>query len=122
VSLRDKILEAKDIQVEMVEIPEWDVTVEVRGMSGADRALIYSALSSEGGGDINAAELFAETVIATAYDPETGARVFEPGDKTALMEKSAQAVDRVAKVGLRLSGMEGEASQDAAGKSVSSES
>lgn len=120
-SLRDKIFDAKDIQIEMVEIPEWDVTVEVRGMSGADRALIYSALSSDGG-DINAAELFAETVIATAYDPETGARIFEPGDKTALMEKSAQAVDRVAKAGLRLSGMEGETSQDAAGKSVSSES
>lgn len=120
-SLRDKILEAKDIQTEMVEVPEWDVTLEVRGMSGADRALIYEALSSDGG-DINAAELFAETVIATAYDPETGARVFEKGDKTALMEKSAQAVDRAAKVGLRLSGMEGEASQDAAGKSVPTES
>lgn len=120
-SLRDKILESTDIASEMVEVPEWGVTVEVRGMSGADRAQIFEAIAGEGG-DVKASALYAETVIATAYDPDTGAAIFEPGDMTALLQKSAQAIDRLAKVGLRLSGMEGQESQDAAGKSVPEES
>lgn len=119
-SLRDKILQATDIASEMVEIPEWGVTVEVRGMSGADRARIFEAVAD--GGEVKASMLYAETVIATAYDPETGAHVFEESDVTALMQKSAQAIDRLAKVGLRLSGMEGEASTDAAGKRFPEES
>jgi len=120
VSLRDKILEASDIATEMVEVPEWDVTIEMRGMSGADRARIFEAVSDNG--DVKASLLFAETVIATAYDPETGAPIFDSNDVTALMQKSAQAIDRLAKVGLRLSGMEGEASTDAAGKRFPEES
>lgn len=119
-SLRDKILQAPDIASEMVEVPEWDVTVEVRGMSGADRARIFEAVTE--GGEIKASMLYAETVIATAYDPETGAPVFDESDVSALMQKSAQAIDRLAKVGLRLSGMEGEASTDAAGKRFPEES
>lgn len=119
-SLRDKILEAPDIASEMVEVPEWGVTVEVRGMSGADRARIFDTIAKDG--EVKASALYVETVIATAHDPETGAPIFEPSDITALMQKSAQAIDRLAKVGLRLSGMEGEASQDVAGKSVSEES
>lgn len=119
-SLRDKILQATDIATEMVEIPEWNVVVEVRGMSGADRARIFEVVTENG--EIKAGSLYAETVIATSYDPETGAHIFNPDDVTALMQKSAQAIDRLAKVGLRLSGMEGEGSQDAAGKSVSEES
>jgi hypothetical protein len=120
VSMREKILQASDIQTEMVEVPEWDVTIEVRGMSGADRARIFEALSADG--DVKASLLFAETVIATAYDPETGAPIFDADDVTALMQKSAQVIDRLAKVGLRLSGMEGEASTDAAGKRFPEES
>lgn len=119
-SLRDKILQAPDIASELVEVPEWGVTVEVRGMSGADRARIFDTIASDG--EVKASALYVETVIATAYDPETGAAIFEPSDITSLMQKSAQAIDRLAKVGLRLSGMEGEASQDVAGKSVSEES
>jgi hypothetical protein len=48
--------------------------------------------------------------------------VFDESDVAALMQKSAQAIDRLAKVGLRLSGMEGEASTDAAGKRFPEES
>lgn len=118
-SLRDKILQATDIQTELVEVPEWGVTVEVRGMSGADRARIFDAVSKNG--EVSAGDLYVETVIATAYDPETGAHVFDEKDKAALMEKSAQAIDRLSQVGLRLSGMDKEA-QDAAGKTFPSES
>jgi propanediol dehydratase large subunit len=88
-------------------------------MSGSDRARIYDSVSDNG--EIKAGDLYAETVIATSYDPETGERIFDESDKIALMEKSAQAIDILAKVGLRLSGMGTEA-QDEAGKSFLEES
>ena len=118
---RDKIFQSDDIAVEIVEIPLWGVTVEVRGMSGEDRSRIFEALAADGG-DIKPSKLYVEAAIASTYDIETGAPVFEPGDGPALLQKSAQAIDILAKAALRLSGMEGEASQDDAGKSVSEES
>ena len=36
-NLRDKILAAQDIPTETVTIPEWDVTLLVKGMSAGDR-------------------------------------------------------------------------------------
>ena len=119
-SLRDKILQSVDIPAETVEVPEWGVSVEVRGMSGADRVRIFDTIAVDG--EVKAGTLYVETVLVTAYDPETGGRVFDESDRTALMEKSAQAIDRLARVGLRLSGMEGEVSQDEAGARFPEES
>ena len=119
-SLRDKILQSVDIPSEIVEVPEWSVKVEVRGMSGADRVRIFDIIAVDG--EVKAGNLYVETVLVTAYDPETGERVFDEADRIALMEKSAQAIDRIARVGLRLSGMEGEVSQDDAGKRFPEES
>lgn len=112
-SLRDQILATDDIQSELLDVPEWDVTVEVRGMNGADRARIIERASSEGG--IGAGSMYAETVVMSCYDPETGERVFGDGDLDALMGKSASAIDRIAIVAMRLSGMDQEA-QDEAGR------
>lgn len=119
-SLRDKILQSEDIPTEMVEVPEWGVTVEVRGMSGADRVRIFDVISVDG--EVKAGNLYLETVLVTAYDPESGVPVFGDDDRAALMQKSAQAIDRIARVGLRLSGMEGDVSQDDAGKRFPEES
>jgi hypothetical protein len=115
VSLREKILSAPDIESEEVEVPEWDVTVEVRGMTAADRAVVFDAALANGG-DIRASNLFADAVLLCAYDPESGERVFTEEDRVALMEKSPVALDRIAKVALRLSGMDAAAADDA-GKS-----
>jgi len=115
VSLRDSILAADDIDTELVEIPEWDVTVEVRGMTGADRSRILEVAAAGGDGGINIGSMYVETVIASTYDPETGVRIFSQSDKDAILGKSAAAIDRLAQVGMRLSGMDTTA-QDAAGK------
>lgn len=112
--LRDRILSADDIPSESVTVPEWGCDILVRGMSGADRAgLLERAVSPDGAVSFSA--FYPEVVIATACDPDTGARLFDESDKALLMEKSGAALDRVATVGLRLSGMTNEA-VDAAGK------
>lgn len=112
-SLREKILAADDIQSEMVEVPEWGCIVEVRGMNGADRSRILEAAASSEDGKIGVGNMYVETVIASAYDPETGVRIFTAADKDALMSKSASAIDRIATVGMRLSAMDAKAADDA---------
>lgn len=111
-SMRDKILALQDIPVEQVEVPEWGVSLEVRGMNGADRTRIMDmAMQTEGG--LNLQVVYPEIVIATVFDPESGAQVFDPKDRDVLLSKSATALDRLAQVGMRLSGFTQEASDEA---------
>lgn len=116
-SIRDLILTSQDIPSEIVDVPEWGVKVEVRGMTGASRTRIMDlAVGSEG--SVNLQFVYPEIVIATAYDGETGEAIFEPNDKEILLSKSAIAIDRIASVGMRLSGFTQE-SADEAGKDSS---
>lgn len=112
-SLRDSILAAEDISTELVEVPEWGVTVEVRGMNGADRSRILETASSSEDGSISIGVMYAETVIASTYDPDTGERIFSDSDLDVLMAKSASAIDRIATVGMGLSAMDGKATDNA---------
>lgn len=111
-SLRDRILAADDIQSEMVDVPEWGVTVEVRGMNGADRSRILDAAAASDG-NLSVGTMYVDTVIASCYDPESGLRIFSDADRDSLLGKSASAIDRLAQVGMRLSGMQVEATDDA---------
>lgn len=116
-SLRDQILSAQDIPSEPVEVPEWGVTVEVRGMTGAERIRIMD-LAMDGSADLKLQTVYPEIVIATTFDAETGEQIFSPSDRDALLSKSASALDRLALVGMKLSGFTQEASE-AAGKGSS---
>jgi hypothetical protein len=117
-TLRDQILAASDIVSEIVGVTEWGVEVEVRGMTGADRTRILEDAVDQGSGAVSLQAFYPDVVIATCFDPETGVPVFGSDDRVALMAKSAQAIDRIAQVGLRLSGMD-ESASDAAGKGSS---
>lgn len=113
--LRSRILATEDIPVEMVDVPEWGVTIEVRGMTGGDRAEIMQEIGDSGALDFT--KFYPDIVIKTAYDPSTGARIFNEGDRAAILAKAGLVVDKVASVGLRLSGMGGDKAVDEAGKS-----
>lgn len=110
--LRNSIFAKNDIPSEQVDIPEWGITLEVRGMTGADRTRILD-LAVGTSGKVDLAIVYPEIVIGTCFDPETGEKVFEPGDRDAILAKSAQAIDRIAQVGMRLSGFTEEAADDA---------
>ena len=116
-SIRDLILAAQDIPSESVDVPEWGVKVEVRGMTGAERTRIMDKAVGQTG-DVNLQCVYPEIVIATSFDPESGEQIFSPNDRDALLAKSANALDRLASVGMRLSGFTQE-SADVAGKDSS---
>ena len=116
-SIRDQILASVDIPSEKVPVPEWGVTIEVRGMTGAERTRIMDKAVDQQGG-VNLQFVYPEIVIATCFDDNTGEQIFKPSDRDALLTKSAVALDRLAQVGMRLSGFTQE-SADAQGKDSS---
>lgn len=111
-SLRDQILSTSDIPKELVTVKEWNVDIEVRGMTGAERTRILDLAVGEGNGEMNLQMVYPEIVISTAFDVKTGEQIFTPADRTALLSKSATALDRLATVGMRLSGFTQETSDD----------
>lgn len=113
-SIRDRIIAASDTAKELLELPEWGVTVEVRSMSGGARASLVQDASNNDG-KLNFTAALPEIIIGCTFDPETGERVFQHSDKEALMEKSGQVLDKIIVVAMRLSGFN-DGAVDAAGK------
>ena len=102
--LRKLVFEAEDIPEEEVTVPEWGVTILVRGMNGKGRAN-FLRRSTNAQGEVSFENFYPELVIATAFDPETGEQVFEASDREELNRKSGLALNRVAEVAQRLSGL-----------------
>lgn len=120
-SIREQILNAVDVQSEIVHIPEWDVDVEVRGIAAAERIAMYDRIANEQqAGNVIApvAVMWPTLVIGCTYDPETGEQLFEASDWAALAQKSGSAIDRIASAAMRLSGI-AEGSEDALGEGFS---
>ena len=86
-SLRDRIIAVDDTQRELVNIDEWGVEVEIRGMSGAARASI-SQDAADNNGAIDFRKMMPEIVVQCVFDPKTGEQVFDPSDKDVVMGKS----------------------------------
>lgn len=122
-SIRDQILNAQDIGEEEVTVPEWGVTLLVRGMTVNERNTMIMASRKEDG-SMDLPTYYASIVQQCALDPETRERVFAPDDLGLLGAKSPAAIDRVTKRALALSGLSPEADVtagvEAAGKDSSS--
>jgi len=118
VNLRDKIMAAEDIPSEVVNVPEWSVEVLVKGMSAGERLRLMSNAFDMNTQQVNMSIVYPDVLVACTFDPESGDAVFTEQDKTAILAKSSAAVERVANVGLKLSGI-GKDEQDEAGKSFS---
>jgi len=107
-NLREQILGIADIAKEKVRVPEWDAELEVRGLTASARArVLQRSLNADGGLDLE--RLYPELVISSCFDPTSGEQVFrEKEDRFVIGHKSAAAVERIAAVAMRLSGMRGD--------------
>ena len=110
-SLRDKILNADDIIIETVDIPEWDVTVAVKGLTvGEQRKFLKTVRKRTGNpqatGEIDTDKMQIQLFLATVFDPDDMKQpLFGQADAQALQAKSAKAMLRVFQVASRLSGL-----------------
>lgn len=117
-NLRDKILAAKDIPSETVTVKEWDVDLLVKGMSAGERISLMQAAYDQKTGQVNMAAVYPDVVVSCTFDPESDEPIFTDADKDALMGKSSAAIETIAGIGLRLSGI-GQTEDDAMGKDSS---
>lgn len=119
-SIKNKIRSAKDIDRELVSVPEWDVEIEVRSMTVRQRAAFLAANqdhSEDGPARIEA--VYGQILVTCCIDPETGDAVFDEDDLSWLMtEKSGSVIDRLVTRCLEASGLK-EKAVDEAGKSSS---
>lgn len=111
---RDEILQAPDLPVEEVEVPEWGGVVRVRALSGAERDALEASIVEQQGSNvrINLHNMRARLVAMSVVD-ENGKRIFSDEDIEALGRKNAQALDRIATVAMRLSGLRPQDLQEA---------
>lgn len=120
--LRSFIAEFNDIQKEVLTIREWgDIQLEVRGMTGAERAHYVNVLNelqeSDDGDSME--RIYPALIIQTVFDPVSGNRVFGDGDEDMLNSKAGKVLERLAQSAIKLSGM-GQNDEDQAGKDSSS--
>jgi hypothetical protein len=104
------ILDADDILIEKVPVPEWGGSVCVKGMTGQERdkyegdIIKSSAGKKPGSAEYNLENMRAKLCSMTACD-EDGKRLFSERDVRKLGAKSASALQRVFEVAQKLSGI-----------------
>lgn len=103
---REAILQADDIEIRKVEIPEWGGYVYVRGMTGKERDDYEASLVKQRGRDtqVNMRNARAKLVVLCAVD-EQGNKLFSESDIAKISRKSAKAIDRIFAVARELSGI-----------------
>lgn len=118
-SLRELILSYDDEVREPLVVPQWgNLKIEIRSMSGAERSRFLTETRKPGSDDADLNKFYPMIVVLTAYDPETGERIFGDNDMEDLNLKSSGALELVASAALRLNGISA-GSVDAAGNASS---
>ena len=103
-SLRDRILSAKDIKSNIITVPQWGLDLDIRTMTAIERSRLV-ATCTKADGTVDMEKMYPLLLISAVYDPETGEKVFTNEDVDALQDKSAAAVELVAKSVMEASGM-----------------
>jgi len=104
---KDDILQARDVVIEAIEVPEWGGTVYVRSISAAERGLVEEGAAKfkeNKGKNDSFARTFTVKMASMAMCDESGKRLFEEKDVIALQQKNAAVISRIAEVAQRLSG------------------
>lgn len=92
-SIRDRAASTLGI-AETIRVPEWDVDVEVRSITVAERDALVEGDSGTFG---------PRLVIASVYDPETGERAFSDDDLEMLCGLPVGLVDALVAAAFRVS-------------------
>ena len=107
-TLRSRILEARDLKREPVNVKEWGVTVYVQELSSAAKTQLSSSnLQRNAEGDLildeknnpkvdrDALTSFQESLLIATLVDEEGTPIFNSEDVTRLAEKNAAVIERL---------------------------
>ena len=114
---RDAILKSKDLtETVEVPVPEWDGSVRLAMLNGAQREQLEDLLAKAQKGQHN--YLIRATVAALSIVGEDGARLFKDSEIPALAKKSFVALDRIFDAALALNQMRQSDLEDEVGNSA----
>lgn len=124
--IRDCILNADDILVEEVSIPEWNTSVFVRGLTAPERDAYEASFRKEikrlrKGKTVTETKFSMDNarvklaVLSICKSKTDLTRVFSDDDIPAVSKKSAVALNRVFEVAARLAGITTEDMDELAG-------
>lgn len=115
---RESALKSDDLKREWVDVPEWDGGCWVRGLTAFERSkLERSMLDSRGNPNMAGLDALRARLVLFSCVTEDGERVFKESDLSSIEAKSIQAVEKIANVASRLSGLSAEAVAELTGKS-----
>lgn len=115
---REAIAKIDDLKREWVDVPEWDGGCWVRGLSALERSkLERSMLDAKGNPNMAGLDALRARLVLFSAVTDAGERIFRDSDLGMIEGKSIQAVERIANVASRLSGLSEEAVIELAGKS-----
>ena len=97
---KDSILAASDFVYVDHEVPEWEGTVRLRGLSAAERDEFEATL----GVSQDLTNMRARLVVSCMVD-DSGQRIFKNSEAKALGEKNATVINRLFEEVRKLSGM-----------------
>jgi len=101
-SLRDRILAARKLPQIAVPVPEWELTVYVRVMTGTERDAYEASVLRDK--DTRLENMRAKLVVRCAVD-ENGNLIFTPDDVEALGGHSWVALNRVSEAAMKVNAM-----------------
>lgn len=115
-SLREQIFGKIDLRMEKVEVPEWNLNLTVRGLTGSERDSYENSLMDQSGKKTKLSLFNARAkLVALCVVDEHGQRVFSDEDAGFLGTKSAAALDRIFSVAQELSGITDKDIEDTVG-------
>lgn len=104
---REAIFAVKDVQEEVVEVPEWGGKVIVRGLTseGRDEWEKQTIINNSGDISFNSTNARAKLIQLCTIDPVDGLLLFSGDDIQRLGQRSGAAMQRVFEVATRLSAL-----------------
>lgn len=102
-NLRDRIRSRPRVKGKLLDVEEWEATVELRSMSIEQKGRLLGDDAEPSPAKVTA--MLPEIVIATCYDPATDAPVFTADDLDWLKDEPANVIERLANEGLTASGV-----------------
>lgn len=118
VATKPDFLDAPDLTIEPMDIPEWNCRVHLRSLKGNEIG-VFSKLVNTTGGELQDFPIESvATVCAMTLCDEKGHRMFDDhqAGSTALLEKNWSVLQRIFKRALKISAMTTEEGEETPGK------
>ncbi|MBU9173982.1 MULTISPECIES: hypothetical protein [Burkholderia] len=94
---RDQILAARDLETEVVHVPEWGGDVRIGVMSGKAREVLMDSLAEQ-----QPLSRFQALMLASTIVDDAGMPIFSADDVEQLRGKSTEVLVRLVEVAMRL--------------------